>query len=663
MLDRLQFNCLGAPELLVDEGACASVATRKSLALLGLLLRAPEHRAARENIADILWSNVPREKAIQSLRQAVRQLRKIEEASGVPFLRAEKMSIGLAAEGLTSDLARMHKALENGGEEGYRQASTLLRGDFMSGFETLDPVFGEWLSVERERITTDLTSRTLRTIDRLDPHERPNVVMAGAAFLLKLDSAFEHGHRLMIRALLASGRRAEALQQLKSCEHELRVHYEVEPEEETLRLFDLAEERREPAPVEDPMTVMARLASCEGDRADVVRLPVLSIVSFTPTERTDRRASTILDEIRTSLGASRSFDLYESTYRDQINRSEVTYINGGELGSYLLRFRYDESNSSVYLQFENRSTGQILFNEVVELPLLGDDSRMRELAYQTVNRIRAQTLSGFRTQPGKAPFARWCQVEALLWEFSASADAKAQKILDELSESHPSFSLAYAGKASIALKKLLYYPSLARSTSMPGNAMDNAERAVTLDPWQSVNRRMHGWASLQQGNFEEAKGSFGEAIRINPFDPTNLMSAAEGFAYLGESERARTTAERASRLFPVIPRLFYEYLATIYFADGDFEKALDYLGRAPVDGVFSSATKIAALICADRPTEAMEALETLGRKLDRQPDDGQGSKSEKIRSWLTHINLYKNKDVQDNYRRGADAIRSYFSLG
>jgi DNA-binding SARP family transcriptional activator len=659
MLVKLHINCLGVPELLAPEGKAVAVPTRKALAILVYLLRTPGGSAPREQLADILWSKVPRERAIQSLRQALKQIRQMETASGCSFLVADKARVTLTAGALVSDFSLILELLKTGSAEAFEAALAMMRGPLLNGYENLDPVFQEWLFIERQRLGADMMSAALKVVEKIAVDEEPERVEAGCMFLLALDSTYEHAHQILIRMYLATNRRAEAQQQLKRCEAELHTHLDAQPDRETYLLFEQAETVPQQVRPVDPLTAMAQIGGGQFADTDRVRQPELSILTFTPSDKIEKRAQTVLDEIRTSLGACRNFDLYESSYRPQANTSELTHVDGGELGSYLLRFRYDEMNRSVYLQLENRTSGQILFNEVVELAHMDDEGRMREMAYQTVNRVRSQIIGGLRKRPSSAPFARWCHAEALLWEFSPSADKKAIPILEELMRSHPTFSVAYAGKASVILKQMLHYPSFGDPPVSSEDALNNAERAVSLDPWQVVNRRMHGWALLQQGYYDDAKRSFLEAARINPFDPTNLMSVAEGLAYVGDVDLAQKTADRAFRLFPVIPRVFYEYLATIHFAAGDFTTAVEFLERAPVDGIFSVATRVAALICADRESEALATLELLKKRTTGLRQDARPGQPEQIGGWLKQINLYKNPQTRMNYRRGADVVREY----
>ncbi|MEJ8474402.1 BTAD domain-containing putative transcriptional regulator [Roseibium algae] len=658
---RLYVNCLGTPEFLDDAGRSISSPTRKSLAILIYLLRTPGRLVPREQIADILWSTVPQEKSVQSFRQALRQLRRVEEASGVNFLAIDKKHVGLIGNALVLDIEQVSDLLETGSIDGFETALQLIRGPLLNGYETLDPVFHDWLTIERQRLMSDFTSAAIKVVDGLSAADDPGRVEAGCRFLLALDSACEPAHQILIKMYLATGRKAEARQQLKLCEAELKTHLDVAPEDETYRLFEHPPSGNDSLRfATEPIWGMVGVNLRQGDSDGKILLPRLTIVPFAVFSGLENCAQTMLDDIRTCLGAYRNIELYEGDYQIQGGATKVTLLDAGdELGSYVLRFRYDEKLALIYLQLEDRISGQVLFNEVIELNSIVGLTDLREVTSQTVNRIQSRVIGRLRTLGSKQPFLRWCQAEALLCEFSQSADEEALRILNEVQEHYPGYSVIYSGKASVGLKKILHFPEFNAEKAETDTFLDLAEKAVVLDPWQVVNRRMHGWSLLQTGHCEDAKRSFLEAARLNPFDPTNLMSVAEGLAYIGDVEQAQKQAERAFALLSVVPRFFYEYLANIKFASGDYATTLELLDRAPQDGIMSITTRTAACLGLNRENEARETLDLLSKRHSCRFAFERADRPEEIVGWLSRINLYQNSETRMRYKRGADMVLSY----
>jgi DNA-binding SARP family transcriptional activator len=654
----VRIQSLGVPSLTSSEGGPIAVKTRKALAILIFLLRTPGQKMPRETLADVFWSDAPREKATQSLRQALRQLRSIEPIAGQEILETGNLYVSVRDDALELDLTRLTDLLARGSAQDFKAAESLWKGEFLLGFEALDPEFTDWLSIERERINSELISRTFRIIDGLSAVDDGDQIEAAARFLLHVDPALESAHQVLIRLYIARNQRERAIEQLKVCERELRSSLDAEPDAETLRLLE-GEGRG--AVGDNRLSPVGLSISQPETPSGEVRLPEVSVLSLSLNSSKDVVSKALRDEIVGGLSSYRAFELRQAEYDTDESANSVVRADGGELGSYLLRFRQDPATSRIYIQFEDRDSGQIVFNEIVDLEMCDESGAVQSTAYQTVSRIHTHALHRLRRPSAKTPFAQWCQAEALLWEFSSSSDEKAMKILDDLERKHANFSMVYAGKAAAKMKRLLYYPNrLTSSIEHFDEILQVAEKGANLDPWQPINQRIYGWALVQSGLTEDACRAFKQAEKLNPIDPNNLMSVAEGLAFSGDVAASRRIAGRAFELFPVVPRIFYEYLANVHFAAEDYAAVETFIQRAPAGSVFGLTTRVAALSCTGRETEAMEVLRTFGNRFDTivdrtaLEDPGQSS-------WYQRINFFQDSKTRANYQRGAELVRKYLT--
>ncbi len=626
--------------------------------MLVYLMRTPGQRLPREVLADLFWGDATREKAVQSLRQALRQLRKIEPQVGLEFLETGNLHIAVDCGKFDWDLTALEEAVSRGQAEDFQLAQDLWKGEFLYGFEALDREFDSWLLVERERIRSDLISSTLEKISAINGHDDGERVEAAGRFLLHMDAASENGHQILIKSFLAKGQRERAQEQLKTCERELRANLDAEPDPETYRLFD--EQSGNTAEVVRPGSPAAGIET-RGVVPDDggIQLPEVSILSLSLNASQDVKARTLRDEITSGLSSYRSFELRQAEYETDESANSVVRADGGELGSYLLRFREDATSNRIYIQFEDRDSGRIVFNDIVDLGSCSDIQATHSEAFQTVSRIHAYVLGRLRRPVAKSPFAKWCQAEALIWEFSPSADEKALRLLRDLETTHSTFSMTYAGMASISMKKLLYYPDKKGSPlEQINDILAVAERGVNLDPWQSVNQRVYGWALVQSGYREDACKSFKQAEKLSPLDPSNLMSVAEGLAFSGDAAGAREIADRAYSLFAVVPRFVYEYLGNIHFAAEDYSSAVDFVERGPTDSIFGLTTRIASLLCTGRESEAKEVLQTIGSRFKGVSEWVSTAEPGKY-PWNQRVNFFQDLRTRENYKRGADMVQSY----
>lgn len=654
------FACLGRPLLLGKGQDPVAVKTRKALAIMGYLSRLSGQTSPREALADLLWSGTDRHKAMQSLRQALRQLKTAEEAAGVDFVRSSPGHVQLDGTLFVSDLARVQELLRRGKASDFREAEELWRGDFMSGYEDIDPEFSDWLTVERERVRSEVASTAFRHLNQISVEDGGLLVEAGGRFLLKMDPAYEAAHRILIRLYLKLGQRERAEQQLKACKREMRLHLDAEPEEETTNLLHLGDGT--PA-IEAALRDSAEVQPLRGylpNSEHVVQLPEISILSSSLSKKGLNDAVHLREEVVSGLSSFRSFDLFESEYFSDENVPKPTLVEGHELGCYLLRFRQDERSGKIVLQFEDRGNGQIVFNEIVDLSLW---EGITPVASQIVSRIHMHATSRLRNPSKTSVFARWCQAEALLWDFTKQSDEKAMRLLDDLERTNSTFSMTYAGKASIIMKQELHFPLQDRTIGEGENNLLNlAEKSIMLDPWQAVNQRVYGWALILSKMPEEAKRAFHNAGRLSSADPANLMSVAEGLAFSGDINEARATAQRAFTLFAFVPRVFYEYLANIYFAAEDYESAVRQIERGAGIGISGLTTRIAALMCAGREDEALQTLQRFGEHraawLKQSPE-----LMHDPNNWRQKINFFQNEKVRHDFDKGAALVQRFLFDG
>ncbi len=654
------FACLGRPLLLNSDQEPVAVKTRKALAIMGYLSRMSGMASPRETMADLLWSGTDRHKAMQSLRQALRQLKTAEETAGVDVVRSAAGHIQIDTSVFASDLMHMNTLLDHGTAADFREAEALWRGEFLTGYDDIDSEFAEWLTVERERVRSELISAAFKHLNRISTDDGGVQTEAGARFVLKLDPAFEAAHRVLIRLYKKLGQLERAEQQFRSCEREMRLHLDAEPDEETRKLLT------------EPNVGTAAPSSLikDGNNAtnrgflpnydDQVPLPEISIVSSSLLKKGLSDAVHLREEIVSGLSSFRSFELFESEYFGDENTPRPTLMEGHELGSYMLRFRHDERSGKVVVQFEDRGNGQIVFNEIIDLQFWDG---LVPAASQIVSRIHNHATSRLRNPAKTSVFARWCQAEALLWDFTPQSDEKAMRLLDDLERTNRSFSMTYAGKASIIMKQELHFPLLDKPfAGEENNLLNLAEKSIRLDPWQAVNQRVYGWALILSNMPEEARRAFHNAGRLSSADPANLMSVAEGLAFSGDINEARVTAERAFSLFAFVPRVFYEYLANICFAAEDYDSAIKQIERGAGVGISGLTTRVAALVCSGREEEAIQTLQRFGENraalLRNSPALAQDPQS-----WRKKINFFQNEKVRNDFDKGAALVQRFLFDG
>jgi DNA-binding SARP family transcriptional activator/TolB-like protein len=232
----LTAHLLGRFGLSDSKGRDVSPRSRKACGLLGYLLLSELGSERREKLAGLLWSESSIDQAYDSLRHCLAELRRLEQATGVGFLQADRQSVRIDRARMQCDLIDLRKQLVAGRIEPCRHLLTLPDLTLMPGGEADDPVFDNWLLVERERSAEILVREMLTLLQRNGVSVRDRVDLARAIQLL--DPYQEDAVRIHMEQLTAEGNVAAATAYFERYRSRLQREYEVEPSEE---LLDFAE--------------------------------------------------------------------------------------------------------------------------------------------------------------------------------------------------------------------------------------------------------------------------------------------------------------------------------------------------------------------------------------------------------------------------------------
>ncbi|WP_456830534.1 BTAD domain-containing putative transcriptional regulator [Deinococcus sp. UYEF24] len=239
-------NLLGVPSLVA--AGQVRLLERKAAGVLAYVCLAGQ--VAREQMASLLWPNVPDRSARTNLRQVLWRLR----SYGVELVVGDRLlALG---EHVQTDVTAFLLAAAQGSD----LDQPAWGGELLSGKEFSDcPAFEEWLLSERER------HRTLRyeALWRQCRTDQEAGDLAGAlqraTRLLELDPLSESVYRLIMTLHLGRGDRGAALAAFRTCREVLRRELGVSPLPETLALADRirragAVGERSPAVWQPPLT-------------------------------------------------------------------------------------------------------------------------------------------------------------------------------------------------------------------------------------------------------------------------------------------------------------------------------------------------------------------------------------------------------------------------
>jgi class 3 adenylate cyclase/DNA-binding SARP family transcriptional activator len=594
----LRLHLLGNLAITNAEGEELRLASAHAAAMVGVLALEPGQPIAADRLAAMLWPD----KSLSQGRAAVARTRRLVNerlARGMPNLIAARGPLLALNQGLAEiDLQTVLRALDEGSVPAVLQTAVDLPGDVLAGIGAISPTLDAWLTVRRTIWRDRIIARLESCLERHEP-DRP-ALRAAAEVLLRMEPGHEPASMALIRHLVSRGRKEAALIEFQRLSKHLR-ELGARPGEAAEQL---AASLRDPRPV---ATASHVAKSGQG-------VPQIAIGSFEWDSTVDRDA---VEQFRTDLIANLS----------RFRNWAVLDILGDDPGGadYLLLARRARVGSEGRLQFRLLETRnrRIAWGEAFHLS--AED--WREKQSHVIGRVASALeiyISSDRLSKvvGHVPtdianYDDWQQGEALLLQWTPEGDVDAQIIFERLIRHAPTFALPYASLASILNVRHILRPGHGRTRGDDATAHSLALRAVELDPMDARNHLALSWSAALAGRFDQAAVHLDLATTLNPFSPTTMISAAMGYAFLGDHIRAGDILSQAVRLSPMLRSHQWCYAAAVHLLGGNAEAAEEAALRSGDQIVDNQGWLAMALVQQGRLPEAHKAFGRMKEAVSR----------------------------------------------
>ena len=180
---------------------------RRPLALLVYLARSPRATRTREHLVGLVWPEHPAPKALHSLSEALRIIRK---CGGKQMLTTTGDQVRLATGSVDLDVDRFASLVH---AKRWADASALVAGPFLDGFAVPGSSgIEDWLRLEREHWTREGVAALVAHAQLLLDAGTPEPALREARRAAELDPLSDAAARATIRALALTGQQADALQ-------------------------------------------------------------------------------------------------------------------------------------------------------------------------------------------------------------------------------------------------------------------------------------------------------------------------------------------------------------------------------------------------------------------------------------------------------------------
>jgi TolB-like protein len=599
--------------------------SKKLAALLAFLACTAPEAHSRDKLMTLLWGSRCDAQARQNLRQALRGLRR---ALGEDTLLTAGESVSLRTGAIACDVARFEVLLRDGSPKALIGAIDLYKGGLLADMAIPEESWTEWVGAQCRRLES-LALDAMVTLGEQEVddgnHER---ALDAANRAIAVSNLREDAHRLVMRALAAGGRRADALRHYEELSMLLRRELSVEPDPITKALAD---ELRKPHMARFGVEVKS------GSQSELCIAPVTSAVHPSIPDRPsiavlpfdnmsgdpeqEYFADGIADEILTALSKWRWFLVIarNSSFTFKGRSLSVRRI-GKELGArYLLEGSVRKTGSRVRVsaQLIEAAKDKHIWADRYDCDLSDifavEEAIARHVVTAIDPAIQVSELDRISRQPPNSMHAwdHFLQGSYHHNAFTGRGAALALEHFAQAIEIDPRFAPAQAWRALTHV----HLASLGEANDIRktlASALDAAKTALTLDSLDASAHAAVAHAHVYQHQHCAARQAGRRAVELNPNYHQSHFALGLALLFGGAPAEAVREFEITARLSPRDPSIWtlLTLQALAHYTAKQYEAACDTSNRALVERPAHVARlfKVAALARLGYVTEAIEIL-------------------------------------------------------
>lgn len=588
--------------------------SRKACALLAHLAIAPDHRATRDRLIGLLWSDRGEDQARASLRQILTELRTQPFA---PFLAMERREVRLADGGFTSDVDQILAFAASGDLPALAKLLSGISGTALDGLEGLDGCFDDWLFIERQRQQSRIVQDVLIAVERGTTANLLDVRRDILVSLQRIDTGDEHIARLGMALDQQAGDHAALHRRYRQLEAGLKRDLDAPVSADTQSLFRQLTTVG-PVVAIDPSDPPASVQSTMPQRR--VEPPILVVSPFALIG--DGGDGALLaqvchDDLQTALGSLR--DLRLLSLQDP-SRERLQAASASSIASYALdgAVRADGDGWRINLRLTGIDSGllvwtrQLVVRQTDLLPAIDDlVARIAGAILPVVERDVGRILESV-DHGAPAAYPLYFAARARLLSATSLADVReAASLLEQSIEHDPNLTNAYLHLARLYNTDFMQLMAGHDPAPLRARAFELCTRAVALEPGNGNVHSRLGWCYLRRGDARQAERKFATALELTPFHADGLNEIGFGLSHLGALGQARTLIARAFEYNPFPPDEYFSDLAVLLALAGEHDAAEAQFEISLNPSIHYLAVRAANLAMLGREQAARSAADEL----------------------------------------------------
>jgi tetratricopeptide (TPR) repeat protein len=223
----------------------------------------------------------------------------------------------------------------------------------------------------------------------------------------------------------------------------------------------------------------------------------------------------------------------------------------------------------------------------------------------------------------------------LLDAWSTQSEQEAEQLFISVIADMPKFASAYSSLAGVYNVQHLINTGSPRDANAEKKAMSLAQKSVDIDPLDTRGHLTLAWSYCMARQYERAELHYDLACELNPYNPRTLISAAQGLAFVGSTEKAAKLCNEAMELAPFLTKSQWAYIASVRFITGEYQACLE-ASQVAADSIGDvDAWQAAALVHLGMTRDAREVGTRLVKNLTKSwINRDRAPRRTEIVSWL-----------------------------
>jgi TolB-like protein/DNA-binding SARP family transcriptional activator/Flp pilus assembly protein TadD len=646
---KYRLTLLGRFELSGPDGP-VDLPNKKLACLLAHLACTAPQPQSREKLATLLWGSHFETQAQQNLRQALYRLR---QALGPDALIGDGGEISLALGVIDCDAARLEALIREGSRAALAEVADLYKERLLADVAVAEEAWADWVAGERQRLEGLALDAMVRLggIELATGHADKALETAHRA--LAINNLREDAHRLIVQALAAAGRKAEALKHYQDLVALLKRELNTEPDAATRSLIAELRSKEPPGgpPAASEIAELAPPPPAPMIDAGKPSMVVLPFVNMSGDPEQEYFADGVTEDIITALsrfhelvviarGSSFVFKGKGLTGRQIAQQLGVQYVLSGSLRKASNRIRvtaeltHAESDVQVWSDRYDRALA-----DVFDL----QDDISGSVAAVVDPAIRGAEIERARRKPPADLSAYDLYLRALPHLWGGTGD-HVTKAIELLRASLSRDQTRAPTLAALAFGLVMASPLGANaSAEARSEALGLARRAVEQDGTDAFAQAVYGFTLFGPvGENDQGRIHAKEAVRLNPSSAFAWGTLGMIGSMAGDYENALECLNRSLALSPYdsMLHLWMIGLASSCFALGRHEEGIAWARKSvqhnPSHGM-GHRLLAANLAAAGRLEEA--------RDITRKRDAMQKTTIREIRA----MRYFKQDEVLERY--------------